>query len=224
VLDKAGGDNLRDRARKGIAALADRNWTAKRAEAVARIETMRESRPMQGDWLTWKLVEAMPADGILVHEGLTSARQLNALYAYRDRYGYHGLASGGIGWGLPAAVGAQLANPGRPVTAIIGDGSAMYSVQALWTAAHHKLPMTFVICNNGGYRIIKQRLKSFHNDDNFVGMDFKEPAIDWLAVAKGFGMRAIRVADPAEIEGVLRTACTGRDGPVLIDAVLDGTL
>ena len=76
--------------------------------------------------------------------------------------GYHALASGGIGWGLPASVGVSLANPDRPVVCYSGDGSAMYSIQALWTAAHHKLPLTVVIVNNGGYRIIKQRLLAFH--------------------------------------------------------------
>src|SRR5207248_2690682 len=81
---------------------------------------------------------------------------------HRDRYGYHALASGGIGWGLPASVGVSLANPERPVVCYSGDGSSMYSIQSLWTAANHKLPLTFVIVNNGGYRIIKQRLLAFH--------------------------------------------------------------
>jgi benzoylformate decarboxylase len=62
--------------------------------------------------------------------------------------------------------------------ALLGDGSAMYSIQALWTAAHHKLPITFVIFNNGGYRIIKQRLKLFHSTDRFIGMDFVDPPIE----------------------------------------------
>ncbi|MEO0730539.1 MAG: thiamine pyrophosphate-dependent enzyme, partial [Pseudomonadota bacterium] len=139
----------------------------------------------------------------------------------RDRYGFHGLASGGIGWSLPAAVGIQLANPERPVTTIVGDGSAMYSVQSLWTAAHHRLPMTYIICNNGGYRIIKQRLKSFHGDENYIGMDFEDPALDWVGLAKSLGVNAIRVEDPAEIGDVLKSACTGKNGPTLIDAVVE---
>src|SRR6202022_4706782 len=85
-------------------------------------------------------VGAMPGNAILVDEGLTSARQILALRPHRDRYGYHALASGGIGWGLPASVGVSMANPHRPVMCYSGDGSAMYSIQALWTAGHHKLP------------------------------------------------------------------------------------
>ena len=67
----------------------------------------------------------------------------------------------------------------RPVVCFSGDGSAMYSIQSLWTAAHHKLPLNVVICNNGGYRIIKQRLLAFHGDDHYVGMDFVDPPVDF---------------------------------------------
>ena len=126
----------------------------------------------------------MPDNAILVDEGLTSSRQMIALRPHRDRYGYHALASGGIGWGLPASVGVSLANPERPVVCYSGDGSSMYSIQSLWTAANHKLPLTFVIVNNGGYRIIKQRLLAFHGDDNYVGMDFIDPPVDFTGVGE----------------------------------------
>ena len=116
---------------------------------------------------------------------------------YRDRYGFHALASGGIGWGLPAAVGVALAQAPRPVCCFSGDGSAMYSIQALWTAAHLKLPITYVIANNGGYRIIKQRLQAFHGNDHFIGMDFADPKIDFTALAKSLGMPAERITEPA---------------------------
>ena len=115
---------------------------------------------------------------------MTSARLANSLFAFRDRYAMHGNAAGGIGWALPAAIGVQLAQPNRPVTCLSGDGSAMYSVQALWTAANQKLPITYVICNNGGYRIIKQRLKAFHGNDHYIGMDFQDPALDWVGLAE----------------------------------------
>ena len=141
----------------------------------------------------------MPDNAILVDEGLTSSRQLTALRPHRDRYGYHALASGGIGWGLPASVGVSLANPDRPVVCFSGDGSAMYSIQALWTAAHHKLPLTFIIANNGGYRIIKQRLLAFHGDDHYVGMDFVDPPVDFTGVAKSLGLEAMRITDPKEV-------------------------
>src|SRR3546814_12540082 len=69
-------------------------------------------------------------------------------------------SGGGIGWGLPAAIGAKLALPDRPVVALIGDGSAMYTCQALWTAARYKIGVVFVILNNSSYRILKQRVNA----------------------------------------------------------------
>jgi benzoylformate decarboxylase len=222
ILKSRGGDGLKDAAQSRLGALAERNWSARRRERIAAIEGLSDQTPINGDWLTLKLVEALPDNAILVQEGLTTTRNtIFDLYPYRDRYGFHGLASGGIGWSLPAAVGIQIANPDRPVTTIVGDGSAMYSVQALWTAAHHKLPMTYVICNNGGYRIIKQRLKSFHGDENYVGMDFADPPLDWVGLAQSMGMSAVRVADPGELESVLRRACSGENGPTLVEVVVE---
>src|SRR4029078_6554758 len=154
--------------------------------------------PIDPDWLTLSVVDAMPDNGILVDEGLTSSRHINALRPRGDRYGDHALASGGIGWGLPASVGVSLANPDRPVVCFSGDGSAMYSIQALWTAAHHRLPLNVVIANNGGYRIIKQRLLAFHGDDNYIGMDFADPPVDFAGMAKSMGLGAMRLFDPQE--------------------------
>ena len=165
----------------------------------------------------------MPEQAILVDEGLTSSRYITALRTYRDRYGYHALASGGIGWGLPASVGASLANPERPVVCYTGDGSAMYSIQALWTAAHHKLPLTVVLINNGGYSIIKQRLKSMMGSDHFIGMDFADPAVDFTAMARALGVEAQREEAGAGLRDVLADAFR-RPGPKLIEVVVDGSL
>ena len=184
ALKAAGGSALEARAKQGIAALASKNWTAKRKAVVEQISKASDRSPIDPDWLALQLVEAMPENAILVDEGLTSSRQILALRPHRDRYGYHALASGGIGWGLPASVGVSIANPDRPVVCFSGDGSAMYSIQALWTAAHHKLNLTVVIVNNGGYRIIKQRLLAFHGDDNYVGMDFVEPKVDFTGAGE----------------------------------------
>jgi benzoylformate decarboxylase len=223
ALKAAGGAGLEARAKKGIDALASKNWTARRGKLIEEISKARAKSPIDPDWLGLQLVEAMPDHAILVDEGLTSSRQVTALRAHRDRFGYHALASGGIGWGLPASVGVSLANPDRPVVCFSGDGSAMYSIQALWTAAHHKLPLTFVIANNGGYRIIKQRLLAFHGDDHYVGMDFVDPPVDFTGVAKSLGMEAIRVSDPAQLKSTF-TSAFSRPGPKLIDVMVNNAV
>lgn len=223
ALKAAGGAALEALAKQVIAALAPKNWSANRAKAVDKILKASTRSPIDPEWLTLQLVEAMPANAILVDEALTSSRQVLALRPYRDRYDFHALASGGIGWGLPASVGVSLANPDRPVVCFSGDGSAMYSIQALWTAAHHKLPLTVVIANNGGYRIIKQRLLAFHGDDHYVGMDFVDPPVDFVGMAKSLGLEAIRVTDPGDVAPMLKSAFS-RPGAKLIEVVVDGTV
>src|SRR5258705_8036863 len=165
----------------------------------------------------------MPDNAILVDEGLTSSRQINALRPHRDRYGYHALASGGIGWGLPASVGVSMANPDRPVVCYSGDGSAMYSIQALWTAAHHKLPLSVVIVNNGGYRIIKQRLLAFYRDDHYVGMDFADSPVGFTSFAKALGLEALRITEAKDLKSAL-TSAFSRPGAEFIEVVGDGSL
>ncbi|MBV9560567.1 MAG: thiamine pyrophosphate-binding protein [Bradyrhizobium sp.] len=223
ALKEAGGAALETRAKQGLAELAPKNWSARRKPLIEQISKASGKAPIDPDYLTLRLVEVMPEQAILVDEGLTSGRQLNALRPHRDRYGYHALASGGIGWGLPASVGISLANPARPVVCFSGDGSAMYSIQALWTAANHKLPLNVVIANNGGYRIIKQRLLAFHGDDRYVGMDFVDPPVDFSGLAKSLGLEAIRISDPAELKPKLSDAFN-RPGAKLIEVMLSNAV
>jgi benzoylformate decarboxylase len=223
ALKSAGGAALEIRAKKGIDALASKNWTAKRKTLVEQISKAKDKSPIDADWLALQVVEAMPDNAILVDEALTSSRQITALRPHRDRYGYHALASGGIGWGLPASVGVSLANPDRPVVCFSGDGSSMYSIQALWTAANHKLPLTFIIVNNGGYRIIKQRLLAFHGDDHYVGMDFVDPPVDFTGLAKSLGLEAIKITDPGQLKSALSSAFS-RPGTKLIEVVVNNSV
>ncbi|MGE0748849.1 MAG: thiamine pyrophosphate-binding protein, partial [Rhodospirillales bacterium] len=176
VIAAKGGTAHAAAADARIASLADSNWAAKRRALGARTAALATRTPIASDWAMMQVVAALPKDAVVVNEALTTSLRLLDFLPQRDRYDYHGNASGGIGWALPAAIGVQLALD-RPVVAIVGDGSAMYSIQALWTAAHHNLPIAFVIANNKGYRIIKQRLLAFHGNREFIGMDFVEPEI-----------------------------------------------
>lgn len=223
ALEVAGGAGLAERARHGRAELAANNWSARREALIPQITKARDKSPIDPDYLTLQLVDALPEHAILVDEALTSGRQLLSLRPHRERYGYHALASGGIGWGLPASVGVSLAHPGRPVVCFSGDGSAMYSIQALWTAARHRLPVNVVIANNGGYRIIKQRLLAFHGDDHYVGMDFADPAVDFAGMARSLGLEAMRIGDPAELRPKLADAFA-RPGAKLIEVIVDGSV
>ena len=223
LLKEQGGERLAAKAKAALAGLAKTNWTAKRAQLADRLKGRGAATPIDPDWLTLQIAKALPRDAVLVNEGLTSARHLTDLVPYRDRYGYHGLASGGIGWGIAAAAGVALAQAPRPVCCFSGDGSAMYSIQALWTAANAKLPITYVIANNGGYRIIKQRLKAFHGSEKYIGMDFADPEIDFTGLARSLGVPAERIADPAALPGALERAFA-TPGPKLLDVIVDGSV
>ena len=223
MLARIGGDAQAARAKASIAALAATNWSARRNRLITELSDGDGPQPIDPRHMAKMITDVLPDNAIVVNEGLTSARLLDQLFPFRDRFAYHGLASGGIGWGLPAAVGVQIAQPDRPVVAVIGDGSAMYSIQALWTAAAMKLPLTYVIANNGGYRIIKQRLKSFHGSENYIAMDFVDPPIDFVAVAQGMGLTAERITDPARVRPALQDAIAN-PGPNLLEIVVDGTV
>lgn len=221
VLKRLGGQRLADQATASLKQLSVRNWLAQRTKKAQAAQALAGKSPLAPDWLMWRLSEALPKDAVLVEEALTTSFSLLSFYRYRDRHSYFGNVTGGIGWGIAAAVGIQLALPDRKVVALIGDGSAMYSIQAIWSAAHYKAPVVFIIANNGGYRIIKQRLKSFHGNDKFVGMDFQDPAIDMSALAKSMGVPATRVATAAEFDAALAEALKKTDGPCLIEAMVE---
>ena len=202
--------------------IAQDNWQVRRARAAAAAERHEAVRPMDPALLMLRLTQHLPPDAIVVEEALTSSVTLPQLLNQRDPTSLIGLASGGLGFAIAGAVGVSLARPGRPVVAIVGDGSAMYGIQGLWTAAHLKLPITYVITNNRGYRIIKERLVSMQGSDRFIGMDMRDPAIDYCQLAQSFGLAAVRINDPADV-GAALTAGIQSGRPNLIDiAVADG--
>jgi benzoylformate decarboxylase len=200
--------------------LKSRNWSSQREKAYLEADAVASSNPIDPRFLMRSLVNALPENAIVVEEALTSAPALASFLPMQDANSFYGLASGGLGFGVPGAIGISLAQPGRPVVAAIGDGSAMYGIQALWTAAHLKLPITYVIINNRSYRIIKERLLSGRKSARFTAMDMKDPPIDFVSVAKGLGLSARRVTDPADIHLALMEAF--RSGsPSLIEVIVE---
>lgn len=199
--------------------IVTRNWSAQCAKVRQDVESSSAAIPIDQRYLVKQLVDVLPGNVIVVDETLTAAPAISAMLPADNPQAYYGLASGGLGFGMPGAVGVSLAQPDRPVVATIGDGSSMYGIQALWTAAHLKLPITYVIINNRSYRIIKERLMAMRGTDQFVAMDMNDPAIDFVGVAQGLGMQAVRVTDPALLTETLQAAiASGR--PNLVEVVV----
>ena len=211
-----------EEAEKRLAQLKASNWSAQRDKARMEAMLAAETKPIDPQYLMLRIAETLPRDAVVVDEGLVSTAPLPKFLSLKDPKSYYGLASGGLGFAVPGAVGISMALPGRPIAAIVGDGAAMYGIQGLWTAAHHGLPITYVIANNRGYRIIKERLVSFRKTDKFTGMDIREPDIDFVSLAKSLGLQARRVVDPQDIAPALREAfASGK--PNLVDMrVADG--
>ena len=208
------------KAEQRLSELKSCNWSSQREKARREADAVASSNPIDPRFLMMSLVDALPHNAIVVEEALTSAPALASFLPMQDANSFYGLASGGLGFGVPGAIGVSLAQPGRPVVAAIGDGSAMYGIQALWTAAHLKLPITYVIINNRSYRIIKERLLASRKSDRFVAMDMKDPPIDFVSVARGLGLAGRCVTDPDDLDGALQQAIAS-GAPNLIEVIVE---
>ncbi|HEY1983442.1 MAG TPA: thiamine pyrophosphate-dependent enzyme [Xanthobacteraceae bacterium] len=174
----------------------------------AKARAVAGKTPVQPLALLEAIGAMLPNDAVVIEEILSSAPGVRSLINSNDEQSFFGLRGGGIGWGLPAAIGAKLALPDRPVVALVGDGSAMYTIQGLWTAARYRLPIVWVIFNNTSYRILKQRLVMLRGlaeqADKFVGMELDDPAIDFVGLARSLGIegqRAVTVKDATDLIG-----------------------
>jgi benzoylformate decarboxylase len=180
--------------------------------------------PMSALVLMREIAQALPADAVVVNESVTAGGTLRAWLKLKDEKSFFQAKGGGLGFGLPAAVGVKLALPDRPVVGLIGEGSAMYAIQGLWTAAHNELQVVFVICNNAQYRILKAGLLAFRSEPakqgKFVGMDLIHPEIDFVQLAESLGVSAERVTKSQEVGPALQQALS-RPGPSLIDIPID---
>ncbi len=190
----------------------------------AQAEALAARHPIHPLALMQAIGRILPAEAVVIDETVSSGTGLRRFLKSDDPQSFFGMRGGGIGWGLPAAVGAKLALPDRPVVALVGDGSAMYTIQSLWTAARENLRMVFVIINNYSYRILKQRTNAMKGlaaqHDAYVGMDLDRPRVDFCSVARGLGLTAHKATTLDEVQNLLEAALA-HDGPTLLDVEVD---
>jgi benzoylformate decarboxylase len=213
----------RARARERLAATS-KAIAAEREALKAKARALGGASPVQPLALLHGIAETLPEDAIVVEEAISSAPGIRQLIRSNDPQSYFGLRGGGIGWGLPATMGVKVALPERPVVGLIGDGSAMYTCQGLWTAAHYQIDAVFVILNNTSYRILKQRLHAMRGlaeqADSYVGMELIDPKIDFVGLARSLGIKAERARTVHDTTDLLKSALNG-GGAMLIDVELD---
>jgi benzoylformate decarboxylase len=172
-----------------------------------------EADPLSGSAAMAALADAWPADGIAVVETPSSTIALrNRLRISRPGSYFFG-SSGGLGFGISAAVGVSLAQPERPVVCVLGEGSAQYGITALWTAAAYKVPVTFLVLRNDEYMILKW-FAEFEQVAGAPGLDL--PGLDVAAVARAYGVPGRDVSGREELTAALREEIAADDGPRLL--------
>src|SRR4051794_2436593 len=176
--------------------------------------------PLPVEFLLHSLSEAMPANAVLVEEAPSHRPAMQKCMPKRGQDSFYTMSSGGLGYSLPAAVGIALGRPGVRTVCLIGDGSAMYSIQALWTAARRKLPLTVVVINNAGYGAMRS-FSQVMQVRNVPGLEL--PGIDFVKLAEGMGCQAVRVTKSSELAGALKDGLTC-DGTSLIEVMVDSAV
>jgi benzoylformate decarboxylase len=179
------------------------------------------TEPISAAFAMRALAAALPEDVSIVEESASSRGAFYDQIRINRPASYFATASGGLGFALPGAVGVGLARPGTPVTCIVGDGAAMFGIQAIWTAAQYRVPVVYVVLNNGGYGILKA-FAAFMRTPGVPGLDL--PALDLVAIARGQGAEARRITKAEELPAAYAEAfdtSIARRMPVLLDVSID---
>ena len=193
----------------------------------AAVEAQMQKDPVSSFAACAAIADAFDTPTSVVDESVTATAAVRAALRQREPDSYFFFKGGGLGWGIPASAGVQLAQPDRKVVAIVGDGATCYVPQSLWTLAHHDLPVTVVVLNNGGYYILKSQLLGMNQKavkfDKWPGMDIADPSVDFMSLASAFGVPSERVEKGSEITSAVRKAM-GSGGPFLLEVPIDGTV
>ena len=196
-----------------LAALVEQR--APRVEA--ELDGAPEDVPLAIERLGAELNKVLPDGVVLVDEGVRSSRRLLRFLRPPQDALVLRTTGGSLGWGVPAAVGARLAAPSRPVVAVVGDGSLHFSVQAVWSAVTERSPVVVVVLDNGGYLAVKRAVEGFLGvaRDDRVHPGTELPGIDHVAVARGYGANGVDVASAAELAEAVEDAL-GREETTVV--------
>ena len=225
AVDALASDKHKDAAAERMMALTGQK-EAEWEQQMDKARLVAGNKAMSAARLMVELSASLPADVAVSGEPITSGLDMLRTLSFSTPEDLLSARGGGIGQGLPSTVGMKLAMPERPVLCLSGDGSAMYTIQALWTAAHHDIPVVFLILNNGAYRILKLNMNRYRKEAKlknrgFQHLDLAEPPVDFVAIAKGMGVEATRIEKPEDVGPAVQRAFEANQ-PWLLDVVIDG--
>ncbi len=210
----------RDR-REAVQKMGDQLMQALEGAARSRWDSV----PIGAGRMMSEIAGAMLPGTVLFDESITAGGYVMRYLRFSETGRHYRATGGGLGPGMPNPIGIKLARPDRPVLSIVGDGAALYTIQALWTAAHHRVPVTWIIANNQSYRILKLNMLDHLGEGaagrRFVAMDITDPTLDFSQIAASFGVKGARVEHPDGIGDAVREAQAAEE-PRLIDIVIDG--
>jgi benzoylformate decarboxylase len=224
AVESTGSDADRAAARTRSAAAAaekDQRGAAMREDD----RVARAAGPLHASEFMEALAERLPDDALVFDEALTFSPEVTQYLPPRVPGTFFQTRGGSLGVGVPGALGLKLAHPDRTVVGFSGDGGSMYTIQALWTAAHHRIGAKLVILDNGAYQLLKLNIQQYWKDQGLpegefpASFDLGDPAIRFDRLAEGLGVPAARVEHPDDIEAALDQAFAD-DGPFLIDLVV----
>lgn len=188
-------------------------------------KTVHDSVPLHMSRFAKDLATYIPEDAIIFDEAITNSPELCRYIPPTTIGRYFQTRGGSLGVGIPGAIGIKLAHPDKTVIAVTGDGGAMYTIQALWTAVHHNIDAKFIICNNQGYHILKLNILHYWREHNIPEHEFPssfslcEPDLHFDRIASAMGVGSVRVEKPEEIGPAIQQALS-YNGPFLIDLIL----
>ncbi len=170
------------------------------------------------------LVAGLPEGAIMIEEAITTGLEVRRAFAASRPGSYHHSVGGALGWALGAGIGVKMARPGDPVVSVVGDGTAMYTIQGLWSAAHYDVPLVLVVMNNREYAACKRGIDRVvaGGGDSYVGMDLTDPEIDFLGLGRSLGVETQSAAGTEELSAAVAEALAS-GAPTLIDAAVAGT-
>ena len=227
AVDALAADKHKDAAAERMMRLTDQK-EAEWEQQMGKARTVAGNKAMSAARLMVELSASLPANVAVSGEPITSGLDMLRTLSFNTPSDYLAARGGGIGQGLPSTIGMKLAMPDRPVLCLSGDGSAMYTIQALWTAVHHDIPVVFLILNNGAYRILKLNMNRYRKESKLKGrgyqhLDLAEPQLDFVALAKGMGVEATRIENPEDVGPAIKRAFESNQ-PWVLDVVIDGSI
>lgn len=226
ILEAVMTSDHKEAARVRTAEIAEAKAARRNFELKAD-QQIRDSVPLHLCRFTEELATYLPEDAIIFDEAITNSPAITR-YIQPTKPSHYFLTRGGsLGVGIPGAIGAKLANPDKTVIGFVGDGGAMYTIQALWSAARHNIDVKFVICNNRSYRILQSNVLAYWQERGIpeheypLSFDLSKPELRFDEMARSMGVSGIRVEKPQEIAPAIQKALAHK-GPFLIDLVLEG--